>query len=139
MSSFRDLPPEAQVEIRAKQKAKQLKKKNKKKQHSNIQTAAVDTSPFPAIISQDEYFGAAEAGLFRHPQITATEAGIRLIFLNIDSFATYNYFMFSGTNDQVWNPMFNAKLAYEGFFTITHCNRLSPKGSEVPLPELQPY
>ena len=37
---------------------------------------------------------------------------------------------------QLWDPTFNARLAWEGFFTITTSG---PRGSVEPLPELQPY
>jgi hypothetical protein len=42
--------------------------------------------------------------------------------------------MFAGTAEQQWDATLLAKLAYEGFFTITHSSRTGA----VPLPELQP-
>ena len=139
---FLSLPPDEQIKIRANQKAKQLKKRRDKQLKRQALTAAATpptlfTSPFPTSITQDEYFGAVPEGLFRHPQIKATEDGCRLL-LQQDFIAPYNYFMFSGSDKDVWNPEFNAFLAWQGFFTITHGGRHND-GKEVPLPELQPF
>ena len=99
-----------------------------------------DGSQFPDTVSMDAYFAAASGGLFRDARITATLSGVdtllRLIALPGNSeLRSCNYFMFSGTVEQQWDPTLLAKLAYEGFFTITHGSR---SGSAVPLPELQP-
>jgi hypothetical protein len=144
--SFLDLSPEQQNAIRLKQKAKQLKNQEKKIKrkaaiNTNISKQTLPTSltsPFPCSITQDEYFSAAPKGLFRHPQIKATESGCNLL-LQQDFIAPFNYFMFTGSHEEVWEPSFNAFLAWNGFFTITHGSRGRPDGEEVPLPELQPY
>eukprot|EP00434_Breviolum_minutum_P038155 symbB.v1.2.033837.t1/scaffold4260.1/size42279/2 len=68
--------------------------------------------------------------------------------------SSFNYFMFDGTDKQIWvrdlgifhqihlrpwvswqDPTFLARLAYEGFFTIT----TGRSRDRMPLPELQPY
>eukprot|EP00971_Amphidinium_carterae_P328865 6460961-Amphidinium_carterae.1 len=48
----------------------------------------------------------------------------------------YQYFHFAGALPRVWDPVFLARLAWEGFFTIT--SELDGRGRE-PLPELQPF
>ena len=58
--------------------------------------------------------------------------------------ATFSYFTFAGTYKQIWCPVLYAKLAYEGFFTITTGRDLSrgpaaPGHEREPLPELQPF
>ena len=141
MSSFFELSPELQASIQQKQKRKQLQKQQNKLQNRTTTATATNTlqsSPFPAIITQDAYFNGAPEGLFRHPQIKATENGCQLL-LEQDFIEPYNYFMFTGSDEQVWDPTFNARLAWEGFFTITHGSRNSAEGKEVPLPELQPF
>jgi len=47
----------------------------------------------------------------------------------------FQYFFFAGTQEQLWDPVFFARLAYDGFFTITTTQR----GESQPLPELQPF
>jgi hypothetical protein len=53
------------------------------------------------------------------------------------------YFQFGGPADALWDPVFNARLAWEGFFTITSGGPGGGGGAEgaarEPLPELQPY
>eukprot|EP00040_Diaphanoeca_grandis_P040000 m.260901 g.260901 ORF g.260901 m.260901 type:complete len:451 (-) comp40858_c0_seq1:180-1532(-) len=94
------------------------------------------------VISKDEYFSAASGGLFRDPHITATPESIELLFQILESgsefgnqLCTCNYFQFAGSTKQIWDPIFNARLAWEGFFTITTKHR----GNVEPLPELQPF
>lgn len=46
-----------------------------------------------------------------------------------------SYFQFVGTERQIWDPTLMARLAYEGFFTIT-----TGRSRVIePLPELQPF
>tara|TARA_B100000795_G_scaffold152447_1_gene114232 strand:- start:1807 stop:3186 length:1380 start_codon:yes stop_codon:yes gene_type:complete len=153
--NFLSLTATQQAEVRTKQKQSKQRKQNQKKiksQQKTISTTDLSlSSPFPSIISQQEYFNASPQGLFRHPQIKANAKGIRLLFMNLEStlqeqgeqqgIGAYNYYMFSGNDKEVWNPTFNANLAWEGFFTITHGSQggLSSHLEEVPLPELQPY
>eukprot|EP00937_MAST-01D_sp_MAST-1D-sp2_P002541 g2541.t1 len=52
--------------------------------------------------------------------------------------AKFCYFHFRGTDTALWDGTLYARLAYEGFFTITHgAGRAA--GHERPLPELQPH
>jgi hypothetical protein len=88
-----------------------------------------------------EYFAAASGGCFHDPQITASLSDVDLLLECLcepehAQLRTCNYFLFSGTAEMQWNPTFLAKLAYEGFFTITH--QLGASSSTLPLPELQP-
>ena len=110
-------------------------------------TSAPSSSPssladsYPDKVSQQQYFDAAAGGLFRDARLTATVPSVDLLLRLLAQpgnaeLRTCNYFMFSGTAEQQWDPTLLAKLAYEGFFTITHQPRF---GSEaLPLPELQP-
>jgi len=97
---------------------------------------------FPDIITLEAYFGACPYGRFRDPNLAPTEANLELLLSILkgkDKQALQlnqcNYFQFSGPKAALWDPVFNARLAYEGFFTIT-----SGRGaSNEPLPELQPF
>ena len=48
---------------------------------------------------------------------------------------TCNYFQFAGPHAALWDATLNARMAWEGFFTITSGSR----GQCQPLPELQPF
>lgn len=110
-------------------------------------TSASSSSPsspadrFPDKVSLQQYFDAAAGGLFRDARLTATVPSVDVLLRLLAQpgnaeLRTCNYFMFSGTAEQQWDPTLLAKLAYEGFFTITHQSRF---GSDaLPLPELQP-
>jgi hypothetical protein len=98
---------------------------------------------FPDTVSMETYFAAASGGLFRDPSLAASVAGVDLLLSLLDDpdFAqlrTCNYFMFCGAEEQQWDSTLLAKLAYEGFFTITHKERGRSGTVVVPLPELQP-
>ena len=98
---------------------------------------------FPDKVSMENYFAAAPGGLFRDPSLAASVAGVDLLLSLLDDpdFAqlrTCNYFMFCGAEEQQWDSTLLAKLAYEGFFTITHKERGRRGIVVVPLPELQP-
>ena len=155
MSSFASLPLATQAAIREKQRqrkhAKQQEKARRRAQSSTAAAAAVaaTTAPlaaaaagFPTSITQDAYFGASPGGLFRHPSIRANLRGVDALLRALgqeppgQGLASCNYFMFTGSEDDQWDPVLNARLAWEGFFTITHGAR---KGRAVPLPELQPF
>ena len=80
---------------------------------------------FPDSVSQSEYFAAASGGCFQDSRITATVSGVDslltcLTFPANAQLRTCNYFKFFGSTEQQWDPTLLAKLAYEGFFTITH-------------------
>lgn len=143
---FASLPADVQEEIREKQRNKKLAKRDAmataKQQDADPQTTPPPVSEYPASITRDQYFGACRGGLFRDPSFPPTERSLEnlLAVLNAgDSQArrigTCNYFQFSGSEDAVWDPRFNARLAYEGFFTIT----MQRRGKREPLPELQPF
>lgn len=103
---------------------------------------------YPTRISLDSYFGACPGGGFRDPGLPPTEQSLALLMRVLQagdeqarSLNTCNYFQFSGSADAVWDPTFNARLAWEGFFTITTARRArgGARGDREPLPELQPF
>mmetsp|Transcript_57430 Transcript_57430/g.122164 ORF Transcript_57430/g.122164 Transcript_57430/m.122164 type:complete len:395 (+) Transcript_57430:256-1440(+) len=98
-----------------------------------------DEEEFPDRISMDEYFEACR-GCLRDPNLEANEENLALVMSVLQKkdphsvqLSRCNYFQFAGGPKKVWDPVFHAKLAWEGFFTIT-----SSRGRE-PLPELQPF
>ena len=146
--NFAELDAVTQAAIRKKQaQRKQLRRAKKQlakgkanekklKQLEVIPESAA--SGFPTVVTQDQYFAGSPGGLFRHPQIKAAQSGVDLLLMNLSSpsIAACSYFMFSGSDEECWDPVLLARLGYEGFFVITHkfgANRI------VPLPELQPY
>lgn len=151
-SGFDDLSDEVRQEIREKQKQAQAKKKAAKLAKAEVDAPGApmeEAKQYPTHLSKDEYFGACRAGLFRQNGFKATEANIDML-LNMDfsqvvgtdrqgksiCLADFNYFQFEGSNDEIWDPTFLARLAHEGFFTIT-TGRF--RGEREPLPELQPF
>jgi len=108
----------------------------------SLPTEACPTSKHPASITRDEYFAACRGGLFRDPHLPPTEQSLELLLSVLTAgdeqarrLNTCNYFQFSGPDAALWDPVLNARLAYEGFFTIT----MSRRGTSEPLPELQPF
>lgn len=106
---------------------------------SAARTAAA--AEYPSQITQRHYFAAC-GGLFRDPSFGPTMENLQLLMAALGQedeqarrLGACNYFQFPGDAKAVWNPQFNAKLAYEGFFTITTTRR----GVTEPLPELQPF
>ncbi len=150
MASFASLPAATQAAIRDKQRQRKLAKRQEKARRraqsltaaATVATAAAAAGGFPTTITQDAYFGAAPGGLFRHPNVRANLRGIDTLLRALaqeapgQGLASCNYFMFTGSEDDQWDPVLNARLAWEGFFTITHGART---GRAVPLPELQPF
>eukprot|EP00931_Biecheleriopsis_adriatica_P088510 TRINITY_DN62813_c0_g1_i1.p1 TRINITY_DN62813_c0_g1~~TRINITY_DN62813_c0_g1_i1.p1 ORF type:complete len:391 (-),score=87.12 TRINITY_DN62813_c0_g1_i1:32-1174(-) len=156
--AFESLSEEVKRKIREKQKEAQAKKKaaklaSKKEQASSadVEDAADRTGPSRTMITQDEYFDACPASHFQQDGFEACEENvITLMGLDFNQvvghsyrgtpvrLADFNYFTFGGTERQIWDPTFLARLAYEGFFTITTGSRYS-MGSAKPLPELQPF
>jgi hypothetical protein len=102
-------------------------------------------SSFPDEISLETYFGACPGGLFRDPSLPPTRDSLALLMAALQagdeqaqSLNTCNYFQFAGADDAVWDAAFNARLAWEGFFTITTSSRRrGGGGGREPLPELQ--
>ena len=102
-------------------------------------------SSFPDEISLETYFGACPGGLFRDPSLPPTRDSLALLMAALQagdeqaqSLNTCNYFQFAGADEAVWDAAFNARLAWEGFFTITTSSRRrGGGGGREPLPELQ--
>jgi len=144
--SFTELPLEAQAAIRAKQNQKKCVKKEQKQDSPPLEIDESAVVPiaagFASSITQDAYFAAC-AGLFRHPSIKASLEGVRILLEALaaeeegEGLAECNYFQFAGSCKEVWDPILNARLAWEGFFVITESESSMPGGA--PLPELQPF
>lgn len=145
--SFAALPAAEQEEVRRKQREKKLTKQGAKKASTDALNSDIVVhgakKEYPDRISQDEYFAACPHRLFRDPNLAPTEANLQLLMSilrreEVEGKARLNlcnYFQFSGPMDTLWDPIFNARLAYEGFFTITN-----GRGTRAePLPELQPF
>ncbi|KAL1524355.1 hypothetical protein AB1Y20_019252 [Prymnesium parvum] len=150
----------------ARQQARKAKQPSSHAADSGTLPSA-EGAAFPRSISREDYLNACAGGLFRHPRFPPTEdcLAVLLRMLNgtdeqelelgpsmsawvaahiiVPSQAillnSCNYFQFSGSPAALWDPSFLARLAYEGFFTITAST--GPRGEEMiePLPELQPY
>lgn len=98
---------------------------------------------FPDYITSDEYFAACPGGIFRDPDFPPVQDSLTLLMSlleaekakdlgsKLDGLNSCSYFMFSGSEEAIWDATFYARLAWEGFFTITTKNK--------PLPELQPF
>lgn len=134
---FAALPADAQEAVREKQRLKKLAKRSGKA--SGVQLDGCAAAEFRSSISSREYFEAARGG--RVSCGPPTEENLEHILTVIGAkdeqarmLEMCNYFQFQGQSEAVWEPIFNAKLAYEGFFTITTGWR-----ETVPLPELQPF
>lgn len=177
---FSSLPPEEQKAVREAQQRRKLAKKQQRAKcqeensSSQIQSSqgasnerdnAGSARGFPTCITEDGYFAAC-AGLFRHPLIQANLDGVDHLLQALDAdvdgdgLSQCNYFQFSGSKEAVWDPLLNARLAWEGtdsscdhfciyaiakfdplssaagFFTITESESCA---EGTPLPELQPF
>mmetsp|Transcript_69493 Transcript_69493/g.192323 ORF Transcript_69493/g.192323 Transcript_69493/m.192323 type:complete len:409 (-) Transcript_69493:120-1346(-) len=152
---FATLPPEVQADIREKQRQKKVAKKRARGTDKEPPLPPVQL-PNPRLssaaqggshaehrsrITAEEYFSAC-SGSFRDPNLAPTEENLEqlLSVLNAGTpqarrLGSCNYFQFSGSDSALWDPTFNARLAFEGFFTITSERR----GKVEPLPELQPF
>ena len=150
-----ELSPKVRQQIQEKQRAAKVRKQQLKlKKRQKVEAAAAKSSPvklvhYPSSITMQEYFDACPGGCFQHPSITATERCVDLV-LSLErsgsviatckdgtqlTLAQFNYFIFGGTGAQVWAARLYAKLAFEGFFTIT----TRRNSSTIMLPELQPF
>mmetsp|Transcript_46890 Transcript_46890/g.84123 ORF Transcript_46890/g.84123 Transcript_46890/m.84123 type:complete len:381 (-) Transcript_46890:101-1243(-) len=160
MADFASLPQEDQEKIRQKQKEAKRQKKAAKKQRGECTfdgPRAMEESggepfsrwlPDRTDLQLEEYFGACPAGIFKQAGLKASEENLEFL-LGLDfnqvvgrfkdgspvRLSAFNYFQFDGTDKEIWDPTFLARLAYEGFFTITTGRRRERE----PLPELQPY
>lgn len=109
---------------------------------SPAQEAATAAAGGVLDITLHAYFGACRGGLFRDPNLKPTEKNLELLLRVLRAgdeqarrLNTCHYFQFSGSESEIWDPRLNARMAYEGFFTITTSRRRSIE----PLPELQPF
>lgn len=159
------MPAEVQALVREKQQQRKHLKRKAKKAGSDLAVAAAEpaavtsasagparggaaapqeatpaAADYPSRITSAEYF--ASSGLFRDPNLPATEGSLELLLAALGAgdqqarrLGRCNYFQFCGPERSLWDPVFNARLAYEGFFTIT----TSRHGATEPLPELQPF
>ena len=156
-SSFRDLSPEEQEAVREAQRKKKLAKLQAKKQteQKHEEDKAEVPPPRDAALGADlpvvsrctvtsqEYFAACPGGLFRDPNLPPTAEALALLLRVLNAgdeqareLSSCSYFQFAGNRSaDVWDAAFNARLAWEGFFTIT-----TGRGQRnEPLPELQPF
>ena len=157
---FSELSAEEQAEVRAKQLATKRRKNEAKRQRqpSAGSNSSAEQQGFPTRISSDEYFGATR-GVFYDPSIPASEAGIQMVMQlvtqrfpvaetrqgEVVTADEFQYFLFHGSDEQIWHHRLLARLAWEGFFTITsdrdyrHNQRSRAGRHDWPLPELQPF
>lgn len=103
-------------------------------------TPLLEGCEYPDRLSRSDYFGAVPYGMYHRPDLRATPEHVT----NLLSLAArdpgvgaHSYFLFGLGTSSAWNPAFNARLLWEGFFTITA--NLGVGGEPQPLPELQPF
>ena len=96
-------------------------------------------------ISLSEYFGLCSGGHTSVPMPCNEASVAKLMELVRSSDAglsallrSHNYFTFQGSLEQQWDPLFYARLSWEGFFVITTQQRVGGQRLRIPLPELQP-
>lgn len=125
---------EAKLRVRTEARLNRLKEVN----------AAGTGGPSRCTVTSNEYFEACPHGRFRDANLAPTVESLELLLRVLSGDDEHaqdlnkcNYFQFSGPAKALWNPRFNARLAWEGFFTITA--RTGPNRRVEPLPELQPY
>ena len=152
---FGDLPEKERVAIQRKQaeaKARKKAAKLKKGPSSGKDRKSSSAPDFPCLITANEYFSATPYGEFRDESLVSCEHIVDLIIRleregvvvaedsagNSITLSQFNYFPLAGTEQQVWDYTVYAKLAFEGFFTITTARRIGLAGRS-PLPELQPF
>uniref|UniRef100_A0A0G4FBI0 Uncharacterized protein n=1 Tax=Chromera velia CCMP2878 TaxID=1169474 RepID=A0A0G4FBI0_9ALVE len=105
---------------------------------------------FPSMITEAQYFAACPYSFFSHRSLTASEESVDTLMTQVKekrvvgyagenpvTMAEFHYFSFQGTDEEKWSPRLYAKLAWEGFFTITQGARSGRH--HTPLPELQPF
>lgn len=149
-ATFASLSEQEQLTIREAQRAKKARAqlRRQEKQLAAMEALAdgdgtLDSDvPTRCVVTSEEYFGKCPSGLFRDPNLPPTEEAIELLMSVLeagdeqaDRLSECQYFQFCGPERAVWDPVFNARLAWEGFFTIT----TRRAGKVEPLPELQPY
>jgi hypothetical protein len=151
--SFAALDPAAQAAVRSAQLARKQARQQQKQARLQAklqakQQEAPAASEYRSCISKDEYFEAGRGGLFRDPSLPPTAESLALLLRALEAgdeqarrLGLCAYFQFgSGARaeqEAVWDATFNARLAWEGFFTITTSRGAG--GRTEPLPELQPF
>ena len=155
-AGFSALTAEEKEAVRAAQAARKearLKNKREKKVAAAAASDAADGSTSArdelllvtrCEVTQAEYFDAVPGGRFKDPNLPATAESLDLLLHVLErgdeqakALNQCSYFQFAGPAKQIWDPSFNARLAWEGFFTITADT--GPGRRNEPLPELQPY
>ena len=142
---FGALSAEEQAEVRKKQRDKKERKQRREDEAgAALAGAPEETAQSGEItrthITEDEYFGVCGGARFRDPRIPPTEAAIAFVLSAArpgGPLSTCQYFQFTGTEEALWAPVFNARLLHEGFFTITSAT--GQFRAVEPLPELQPF
>lgn len=145
---FASLSEDAAAAVRERQLRRKQAKLERKQQArvarassiTHLQSAGDESTSgsYSDWISKAQYFEAVPAGLFLPPGGATIDAVRRVLDACDAELKENNYFLFGFGSDEAWDPAFNARLLYEGFFTITA--RLLGAGTEpLPLPELQPY
>ena len=145
-AAFSSLDARAQAAVREQQRQrKQVRKERKLAAQARATTntlhgESLEGSEYPDRISRDEYFDAVPSGLYVLPALRAKPEHLtRILSLvnEVEDLAQYCYFVFSPCKPEAWDPAFNARLLWEGFFTITAdlVHGMEPQ----PLPELQPF
>ena len=164
MRAFAELSADEQDALRAKQRDRKLRKQQTRQEWRARSEAGQElkaeqpsegcellraVASYPDRITSHDYFEACPGGRFRDPSLPPTQEALALLMSILEAedrqgpaelpteLNTCCYFQFSGAEDDLWDPVFNARLAWEGFFTITSYSRAF-RGAE-PLPELQPY
>jgi hypothetical protein len=148
--AFSRLGADAQAAVREQQRIRKLERHARRQAaRTSSSTAAAAPAPadappegceYPDRLSRDEYFGAVPSGLYYHPALLATPEHLtRLLSLAArdPEIGSHSYFVFGLGSASAWDPAFNARLLWEGFFTITA--KLGVGGEPQPLPELQPF
>jgi hypothetical protein len=145
--AFDALDATAQGAVREAQRLRKEARRAAKEAKKRNAAAAPEGEPdYPTTISLDDYHDACPNGLFRDPNLPPTEAALALLLRALDAgdeqaagLQRCQYFQFSSRDeDALWDARFNARLAWEGFFTIT--GRTRGRNAPVePLPELQPF
>jgi hypothetical protein len=100
-------------------------------------------------ISSSEYFGLCRGGHTSVP-MPCNEASVAKFMELVRSsdsssdaelsavLRRHNYFTFQGSLKKQWDPLFYARLSWEGFFVITTEQWVGERNVRIPLPELQP-
>ena len=139
---FASLSEDAAAAVRERQLRRKQAKLERKQQSRVARASSIHdestSGSYSDWISKAQYFEAVPAGLFLPPGGATIDAVRRVLDACDAELRRHNYFVFGLGSDEAWDPAFNARLLYEGFFTITA--RLLGAGTEpLPLPELQPY